>query len=115
MAKRIIITERQCEILVNHINESNQSRIIAKVAKFLSSSYEPAIGTIRKGGEYHDKAMVKNIVNNETMQAKDLLDYLKYKFEGLGEDFLKQVIKDWFNGKLEGSDIRLSKNVKTAA
>lgn len=114
MAKKIIITESQCEMLVKHIAENNQAKIVGRIAKFLDSSYEPAVGTVRKGGEYYDKAMIKNVIDNKMMNLKDLLDYIKYKFEGLGEDFLKQVIRDWFNGKLEGSN-SLSKNVKTTA
>lgn len=113
MAKKVIISKKQCALLVNYIKESsNQSRIVSKVTKFLDSSYQPAIGTIKKGGEYHDKAMIKNLINNEMMQAKDLLEYLQYKFEGLSEEFLKQVIRDWFNGKLQDTT-SLSKNVKT--
>ena len=112
--KRIIISESQCKMLVNHISENNQAKIVGKVARFLDSSYEPAIGTVRKGGEYYDKAMIKNVIDNKMINLKELLDYLKYKFEGLSEDFLKQIIRDWFNGKLEGSD-SLSKNVKTAS
>lgn len=112
---KLIISEKQLKLIATYITESgNQTSIVKKIVKFLDSSYEPAIGTVKKGGEYHDKGMVKNTVNNDIISDAALLDYLKYKFEGLGDEFLKQVISDWFNGKLDKGTV-LSKNVKTTA
>lgn len=112
---KLIINERQLDIIANHIQEAgHQASVVKRVKTFLDDSYEPAIGTVKKGGEYHDENMIKNRVNNEMMSIGSLLEYLRYKFEGLGDDFLKQIIRDWFNGNLENND-NLSKNVKTTA
>lgn len=113
MKKTIIITETQLQNLVNFINESNQTTIVNKIVKFLNKSYEPAIGTVKKGGEYFDKAMVKNNINNEILTLANLFEYLKYKFDGLNPELIKQIIKDWYTGNLKDSN-KLSKNIKTA-
>lgn len=110
MATKLIISERQLEIITQHINEidAHQS-LVRRVSADLDLNYEPSMGTYKKGGEYFEKPMVLNKVNQEQMTIKSLYDYMKYKYE-LGDDFLKQIIDDWYNGNLDKSG-RLSKNV----
>jgi hypothetical protein len=50
--------------------------------------------------------MVK--ADQEVITPKSLYEYLKYKYK-MGEEFTKQVIRDWMYGKIT-DDYRLSKN-----
>lgn len=110
MARKVIISERQLELITNHILESGgHESIVKRIGEDLKLNYEPTKGTYKKGGEFFEQAMVTNKVNGEMMTVKSLFDYMKYKYK-LGDDFLKQVIDDWYNGRLQDS-YNLSKNV----
>ncbi len=110
MAKKVIISENQLKMLKEYICESdNHETMVRRVVAELDLNYEPSQGTYKKGGEYHEESMVLNKVNQELMTAKSLSDYLKYKHK-LGEEFLQQIINDWFKGNLKDSD-SLSKNI----
>lgn len=112
MKKKLIITENQFNLLVNDIFEStNKERIIGNVVNFLNSNYQPTKGTYKKGGEFHEKAMFINKTNEEMITVKSLFDYLKYKFKGVSEEFIKQIITDFSKGHLK-KEYQLSKNVK---
>lgn len=111
MARKVIISEKQLEKIANFIIvESNAKEILVKrIVTDLDMNYEPTKGTYKQGGEYFEESMIKNKVNGEMMTVKSLLDYLRYKYK-LGDDFLKQIIKDWYNGNIDKTYI-LSKNV----
>lgn len=110
MARKVIISENQLAVLKNHICEADaHDTMIRRVVADLDLNYEPSQGTFKKGGEFHEQPMVLNKVNQELMTVKSLFDYLKYK-HGLGEEFLQQIIDDWFKGNLKNSD-KLSKNI----
>lgn len=110
MARKVIISENQLKMLKNHICEADaHETMVRRVVADLDLNYEPSQGTYKKGGEYHEQAMVLNKVNQELMTPKSLLDYMTYK-HGLGAEFTQQVIDDWFKGNLENSNT-LSKNV----
>ena len=109
--KRIVITERQKEILAKfELNEANDYELIVKkIVDDLNLNYEPIVGTYRKGGEYLEKPIVKIKADGETTSPKDLLDYLSFKNKSVGDKMLRQIIKDWVNGDIE--NYTLSKNV----
>lgn len=109
--KRIVITERQREVLANfELNESNDHEVLVKkVVDDLNLNYEPIVGTYREGGEYFEKPIVKIKADGKTTSPKELLDYLKYKNKSIGEKMLKQIVLDWVNGDIE--DYTLTKNV----
>ena len=109
--KRIVITERQREVLTNfELNESNDHEILVKkVVDDLNLNYEPIVGTYREGGEYFEKPIVKIKADGQTTTPKELLDYLKFKNKSIGEKMLKQILLDWVNGDIE--DYTLTKNV----
>ncbi len=110
MARKVIISENQLVMLKNHICEvDNHESMVRRVVADLDLNYEPSQGTYKKGGEYHEESMVLNKVNSELMTAKSLFDYMKYKYS-LGDDFLQQLINDWYKGNLNDSD-SLSKNI----
>jgi hypothetical protein len=67
------------------------------------------IGVIRDGGEYHDKPMIKIKIDGSEIEVSDLYKYMKKKYN-LGDEFIKQVIKDWMFGTLKDGN-KLSKNV----
>lgn len=110
MARKVIILESQLKAITDYIYENdNHQMLVRRVAADLDLNYEPNMGTYKKGGEYYEKPMVSNKVNQELMTPKSLFDYMMYKYK-LGEDFLKQTINDWYKGNLKGS-YKLSKNV----
>ena len=110
MAKKVIITEKQLSLIADYITETNQQEaLIKRIKADLDLNYEPSRGTYKKGGEYFDEPMIMNKVNQELMTPKSLFDYMKYKYQ-LGDDFIKQIIDDWYNGNLDDYG-RLSKNV----
>jgi len=112
MKKKLIITENQLNNLVGSICEvTNKERVTNKIISFLNSNYETTKGTYKEGGEFHEKAMFINKVNDEMITVKSLFDYLKYKFDGISDEFIKQIITDFSKGNLKDGN-KLSKNVK---
>lgn len=110
MKKTIIITETQLKRLKNNIREGVvYTRMVERIKKDLDLNYEPSIGVMREGGEYFEEPMVKIKVDGEMITPKALYEYLKFKYK-MGDDFTKQVIRDWMFGKIT-NDNRLSKNV----
>ena len=110
MARKVIISERQLELLTGYIVESNaKETLIKRIVDDLDMNYESTKGTYKKGGEFFEEAMIANKVNGEMMTGKSLLDYMKYKYK-LDDDFLKQIIDDWYKGKIDKT-YTLSKNV----
>jgi hypothetical protein len=111
--KKIKITNEQLKLLSKVITEeSNKDAMVKKLKTELSKYYEPSVGVQREGGEYFDKPMILNKVSGEMITDKAVLDYLSYKpeYKGLSEEFLKQVIRDWFGGNLKKSN-ELTRNV----
>lgn len=109
MKKRIIITERQVEVITRHLNESTDfESILKKIVADLDKNYEPVQGTYREGGEYFEKLMLKILADGEMTTPKAIVDYLKFKYN-VGEKFLKQVMLDWMNGDIK--DNKLTKNI----
>jgi hypothetical protein len=111
MSRKLIIKESQLVMLTKFIEEGTRHEsCVKRVVDDLNSNYTPAVGTFKKGGEYHDTQMITNEVDGELIEPAALLDYLKYKYE-YSDEFLKQVMNDWYSGKLKNSYV-LSKNVK---
>lgn len=97
-------------MLSNFIVESNaQETLIKRIVDDLNTNYEPTKGTYKKGGEYFEEPMISNKVSDEMVTAKALLDYMCYKYK-VNDEFIKQVISDWYNGSISDS-YTLSKNV----
>jgi len=108
--KKIIITESQLERLKLRITEgSAHSSIVKQMKNELDKNYEPIEKIVREGGEYFDKPMIMVKADEEVISPKALFEYLKSKYK-VGDDFTKQVIRDWVDGSIT-DDHRLSKNV----
>ena len=110
MGRKIIITESQLERLKINIQEGElHSKMVAMIKQELDKNYIPITGVKRKGGEYIETPMIKIKVDGENITPKALYDYLMYKYK-MGEEFMKQVIRDWIFGNIT-DDHRLSRNV----
>lgn len=110
MKKRLIITERQLERLKEVIIENEAHTSVVKQMKAeLDKNYAPIEKFVREGGEYFEKPMIMIKADEEVISPKSLYEYLKSKYK-MGDEFTKQVIRDWVDGKI-GDDYRLSKNV----
>jgi hypothetical protein len=109
--KTIKINEHQLEIITDLIKEDliNNKLIIKRISNYLKKYYEPSFGTYTKNGEYHNEPMILNKIENNLIHPKNLLRHLTDKFN-VESEFLSQVIRDWYDGKLEG-DFLLSQNV----
>ena len=109
MGVKMIITERQYNLLRERINESTvYENMINTMVSDLSKNYKPMVAAIREDGEYRDIPMFEVIVDGNQISAKDLFEYMKKKYS-TSDEFTQQVIKDWAFGTLKGN--RLSKNV----
>ena len=105
----MIITERQLEVLKNHLNENSvYENMVETMVKDLNTNYKPMVAAIREDGEYHDVPMFEVIVDGNEITPKELYEYMKEKYK-TSEAFTQQVIKDWAFGTLKGN--QLSKNV----
>lgn len=106
MKKKLIITESQLGRLYEGVLHS---RIVRQMKEELDLNYEPIEKFVREGGEYNEKPMIRIKVDNEVITPKSLYEYMKYKYK-MGDDFTKQVIRDWMYGNIS-DDFNLSKNV----
>jgi hypothetical protein len=110
MNKKIKITESQLERLkINIIEGTSYSDTVRKMKEELDMNYEANSKFVREGGEYFEKPMIKVKVDEEMITPKALYEYMKYKYK-TNEEFTKQVIRDWVDGKIT-DDYRLSKNI----
>lgn len=110
MNKKIIITESQFNRLKAKLNESSGYSVVVKQMKEdLDKNYTPIEKYVREGGEYFEKPMIQVNADKEVISPKSLFEYLAYKYK-LGEEFTKQVIRDWMSGSIS-DDFMLSKNV----
>jgi hypothetical protein len=109
MSTKLIITERQLDVIKKHLNENDaHSHLVEKLVKDLNANYEPMLGIVREEGEYFEEPMIKVKVDEESITPKELYEYFKRKYK-LGDEFTKQVIRDWMFGTIKGN--KLSKNV----
>jgi hypothetical protein len=110
MKTKLIITESQFKKIKSILSEDTMhSRMVKEMKDFLEANYTPTENYMREGGEYFAKTMFKVNADEELISAKQLYEYMSYKF-GLGEAFTKQVIKDWASGNI-GEDFMLSKHI----
>lgn len=111
MKTKLIITESQYNRVIKPLlNESILSNILDEVVTDLDKNYERVTATIKDNHDYVNKPRFKVIVDDSVITAKDLLDYMKYKYhDKCGEDFLKQAIDDWYHDKIKNG--MLSKNI----
>jgi hypothetical protein len=114
MTKKIIITEQQLKMITLLIKESSQSVIVKQLHDVLKNSYEPSSVIYREGGEYFNKAIILNKVDEKMVSPSDMQEYLRLKFNLADNDnvneALQVVISDWYNGKIDHT-YGLSKNV----
>lgn len=110
MKKKLIITEGQLERLKRYLKEgSSHSDIVKQMREELDMNYSPIEKFVREGGEYFEKPMIIVKADEEAITPKSLYEYMKSKYK-TGDDFTKQVIRDWMYGNIS-DDHRLSKNV----
>jgi len=110
MSKKIIINESQLARLVNVLTESDVRKVrVREIEADLNKNYEAQTVTNRKGGEYFEDAGFIIKADGTMTDGKGLYKYLSMKYDDVGKEFLKQVIRDWADGSIE--DGMLSSNV----
>lgn len=109
--KKLVINENQYLFLEKTILETqNYDRIFKQMVEDLDLNYEPASGMKQISNEFYTESLISKKVNGETITPKLLLDYLKHKYVGVNEEFIKQLLTDWYKGNLKKGG-RLTKNV----
>ena len=110
MSKKIIITEEQLAIIAKVINEDAvHASLVKQVGDYLKKYYKPSFGTFKDKGVYDNEPMIQNKIDDELITPKNLLRHLIEKFK-LDPDFLAQIIRDWYDGKID-SKYLLSQNI----
>ena len=111
MSKKIIITESQLNMVIRNIHEGSvKETMVEEIFTFLKDNYEPTKGTYKQGGEYHETGMLVNKTNDEVVSVKSVFQYIKYKFDNVSDEFIKQVITDFMKGNIT-KDFQLSTSV----
>lgn len=106
--KRIVITERQLNLIKE---EYTKERLIKKISSELSEKYEKSFIT-REGDNGPKKLPIfKKRYDGDEVPPKNVLRELKAKHRNLSEEFIRQIMKDWYNGSID-DDLKLSKNVE---
>jgi hypothetical protein len=60
MGVKLIITERQLNVLQKSINENKfYESLVEKLVTDLNTNYEPMLGIMREDGEYFEEPMIK--------------------------------------------------------
>lgn len=107
---RLILTEKQVNVLKNFLTEESfQTNIVKQIKDYLDKNYLPVEKFVREGGEYFEKPMIQIKADGEIITPKSLFEYLKYKFK-MSDEFTKQIIRDWMYGNIS-DDYSLTKNV----
>lgn len=110
MKRKIIITESQYQRLKRTLEESTvHTSMVKRMKTELDANYAPIEKFMREGGEYFSQPMIMVKADEEVITPKSLFEYLKFKYK-MGDDFIKQVIRDWVDKKIT-DDYRLSKNI----
>jgi hypothetical protein len=111
MKKKVIINESQLSRLLSNLQESGDVRKtwVNDIKADLDKNYEPQVVTKRKGGEYFEDAGFIIKADGTVTDGKGLFKYMSMKYDDVGKEFLKQVIRDWADGSIE--DGMLSTNV----
>ena len=111
MKRKLIVTESQYNRLLKPtLNESDFHIILDDVLEDLNKNYESVTAVVRDYHDYNEQSKIKVKVDGSVISPKDLLEYLKYKYHGVcGENFLKQVIDDWYHDRIKNG--MLSKNI----
>lgn len=112
MKKKVIITENQLKNLVKTIKENEQHTVLVKkILTDLKTNYEPAVGSFNDGGEFQHKTLITKKVDGEQISLGALKNYLSNKYLRVNDEFIEQVITDWYNGVLNGDNTQLTRNV----
>lgn len=111
MIKKIIITESQYNKIIKPlIKEGDYHVVLDEVLDNLNNNYEKVTAIVKDYHDYNEQPRFKVKADDTIINAKDLLDYFKYTYHGIcGEEFLKQVIDDWYRDDIK--DGMLSKNI----
>lgn len=109
MKQKLIISEAQYNNLEKYINETKMyEEMVNNIVNDLKMNYKKAIEKYRDGNEYKERKVFEIKADGDLISPKDLLIYLKSKYK-VGENFLKQLLDDWCDGKIK--DGTLSKSV----
>ena len=73
MSVKLIITERQLNVLKSYVNENiGHQHMVEQIVADLDQNYEPMLGVIREDGEYHDTPMVQIKIDESEITPKQL-------------------------------------------
>jgi len=110
MKRKLIITESQLKSITKFLVENtDHSSIVKMLETDLNKNYRKAIETYRDGNQYKQRKVFEIIFDGNLITPDKLLKYFKLKHPSYGVGFLKQVIQDWCDDKINNGV--LSKNI----
>jgi hypothetical protein len=112
MNRKVIITESQLAKLVGVLQENEaHDQLVRSIYNDLATNYEPAVGSFNDGSEFEHQTMVTKKADGSQLSMGALRNYLADKFLNVNNEFIEQVITDWYNGVLDGKNYQLTRNV----
>ena len=112
MKKKVIITESQLKKIVHVIEENEQhAQLVRNIFNDLQTNYEPAVGSFNDGAEFKHQTLISKKTDGSQMSMGALRNYLADRYRKVNNDFIEQVITDWYNGVLDGKNYQLTRNV----
>lgn len=107
----VLIRENQYKKLQKHLVETHLSdKFVKMILGELVNNYEPIITPINNGNEYENEKRIKKKIDGSEISPSELSKYFNTKFSHLNSDFIKNIIKDWYNGNFDNGLV-LSSNV----
>ncbi len=100
---KLIISENIFKKIILE-NDTVMMNITKNVMSFLDKNFSPSVQKVEENGEFVDRHVFTKKINKDIVNSVDLLEYLDDKFNDISDDdnlrqnFLKQAMKDWYNG-----------------
>lgn len=108
--KKLIITESQYTKLKKVLSEGLYHIMVEKIVEDLNKNYKKVTAVVNNNRDYVEESRFEVKADKSVISANDLLEYFKFKYhDNCGEEFLKQVIDDWYHDRIK--DGLLSKNI----
>lgn len=115
MKRKLIVTKQQHERLMETLTrlvseDSDLKFVVNEILADLNSNYKVVRSIHRGYDDYYEKNSIEVKFDGRVISPKQLLEYMKKKYSGIcGENFIKQLIKDWASGDIRNGS--LSKHV----
>lgn len=119
MKQKIIITNGQYKNVVESFAKlvtevSDYNLVLGEILADLDKNYE-LVDVVHRGlDDYREESGIRVKVDDSIITKSQLLSYLKKKHSGkCGDNFLRQVISDWCDGKTKDGSLSTNISLKS--